>query len=73
MSKAQIKQLKKKIDKILSFKKLPIFPIYGGASGGESVRDVTQQEAEILSHKGIPVPIKISLTHEQEFLEVLRI
>lgn len=73
MNRAQIKLLNKKIDKILSLKKLPVFPIYGGASGGGTYRDITQEETKILGQKKIPVPIKVNPMQGQEFLELLKI
>lgn len=54
-------------------KKLPIFPIMGGLSSdpNQSSRNVTPQEAQILQSKRVPVPIRIALSREQEFLEYL--
>jgi len=70
MNKAKIKQLNKIVDKILNDKKeIPLFPIYGGASSGESTRGVTAEEASILHHKHLPVPILISINSEREFKE----
>lgn len=48
-----------------------IWPILGGASGGEPYRDVTPKESETLSNKGQPVPICIALSREKEFLAYL--
>ncbi|OGE36927.1 hypothetical protein A3B45_00585 [Candidatus Daviesbacteria bacterium RIFCSPLOWO2_01_FULL_39_12] len=78
MNKAQIKQLDKKIDKILNFrKKIPIFPIMGGASHNSSAlrvatRGVTPEESRIAQAKGLPCPILIDLSREKEFLEYLK-
>ena len=77
MNKAQIKQLDKKIDKIISFKqKIPIFPIMGGVSYNSSAirvitRGVTPEEGRMAQIKGLPCPILIDLSREQEFLEYL--
>ena len=48
-----------------------IWPILGGASSGESYRDVTPQEGQMLVAKGQPVPIGIALNKEEEFLAYL--
>lgn len=65
----------KKIEDKLNTKqrsKRVIWPILGGASGGEPYRDLTPKESEILSNKGQPVPICIALSREKEFLEYLK-
>lgn len=72
MNTARIRQLNKKIDKLLNTKNVVIFPIMGGLSMGDKCRNVTSEEAEILEAKGMPIPISISLNREQEFLEVLK-
>ena len=71
MNAARIEQLNKKVDKMLSFKKVTIFPILGGASSGEPHRDVTSEEAEILHLKGVPCPIAVSFKREEEFQRLL--
>ena len=77
MHRAQLKQLNKKVDKIFSRKKIPIFPILGGLSTSNSTdpeptREVTAQEANLLLSKGFPAPISIALSREMEFLEYLK-
>jgi len=75
MNRAQIKQLNKKIDKILKIKKLPNWPILGGLSDSsitrELTRSVTPEEGVIARAKGLPCPISIALSRETEFLEYL--
>lgn len=77
MKTAQIKRLNKKIDEILSNRKLPIFPIMAGISTDpseprEPCREVTPEESEIAHTKGLPCPITIALSREQEFQEYLK-
>ena len=73
MNKAQIKRLNKKIDKILSLKKLPIFPIYAGLSThDEPTRPVSAEEGELARAKGLACPMLIALSREKEFLDILK-
>ncbi len=61
-------------------KRLDIWPILGGLSThvpGEDIPDrpsrpVTPQESEILKSKGLPIPICIDLSREEEFQEYLK-
>jgi len=75
MNKNRIKQLNKKVDKIISRTQQFTFPIHGGFSNGPIpitfAREVTPQEAEILQRMNLPVPISIALDREKEFLELL--
>lgn len=71
MKTSRLNQLNKKVDKLLSLKKVAILPIYGGASSGEPYRNVTPEEAEILQAKGMPAPITVCLNREQEFQQLL--
>lgn len=64
----------KKIEDKLNLKqgnKHVIWPILGGASGGEPYRNVTPKESEMLTNKRGPVPMCIALSREKEFLEYL--
>jgi len=72
MNKTRIKRLNKKIDKMFNSKKTIIFPIMGGLALGEQVRKVTDEEAQILISKGMPVPINIALNREKELQELIK-
>lgn len=77
MNRARIEGLNKKINKILSFKKLPIFPIMGGLSIGGTpkhteTRHLTLRKEQAARTKGTPCPILIELSREKEFLEYLK-
>lgn len=67
----RIRKLEDKISNKLD-KKTSIWPILGGAFEGDPYRDVTPEEGEILKHKGVPIPICIALSREDEFQEYLK-
>lgn len=72
MNKSKIDRLERQVTEVFKHKERPVFPIMGGFTAGEHIRQITPQEYEILRSKELPIPISISVNREHEFQEYLK-
>lgn len=77
MNTRQLRQLNKRVNEITRNKKVIVLPILGGVNTNtsipsESSRILTTQEIEILQSKGLPIPILIAKSRENELKELLK-